>query len=70
VETGGRRGDGGPVQEGRLVRVVRNKRVRRMQLPPLKGVPHHKPKCEWAREHLGDPAGAIQFDRTGLSGFK
>lgn len=24
-------------------------------------------KCEWAQEHLGDPAGAIQFDRTGLS---
>ena len=47
VATGGGGGGGGPVHEARLVRVVRNKRVYRLQLPRLQlglqPVPNHGP---------------------------
>ena len=43
VATGGGGGGGGPVHEARLVRVVRNKRVYRLQLPRHQPVPNHGP---------------------------
>ena len=41
VAPGGRRCGRGPVREGRLVRVVRGKRVRRLRLLQRRRVPHH-----------------------------
>lgn len=58
------------MHEARLVRVVRNKRVYRLQLPRLQLVPNHGPECDWVQEYHGDPAGSLQFDGARLSGFK
>lgn len=62
---------GGPVPEAGLAPVLRDERVHRLRLRRReRRVPHHAPECDWLLEHQCDPAGALQLDGAGLSGFE